>query len=49
MTPELAAALAAYAILFDGNPLDGTWSIGGPLPSGLLGPIVGEGQGETPL
>lgn len=45
MSPELAAALAAYAIALDGNVLEGVWSIGGPLPEGLLSPILGTGQG----
>lgn len=46
MAPTLAAALAAYAIIFDGDPVLGTWSIGGPPPadpltSGLLGGAQG--------
>lgn len=46
MSPELAAALAAYAIAIDGNVVEGVWSIGGPLPTDLLtGAILGTGQG----
>lgn len=44
--PDLGSFLAAYAVLTDGDPIAGTWSIGGPqqsdpLTSGLIGP----GQG----
>lgn len=46
MSPELAAALAAYAIAVDGNVAEGVWSIGGPLPQDLLtGGILGTGNG----
>ena len=46
MSPELAAALAAYAIAVDGNVVEGVWSIGGPLPTDLLtGSLLGTGQG----
>lgn len=46
MSPELAAALAAYAIALDGNVLEGVWSIGGPLPPDLLSDsLLGTGQG----
>ena len=46
MSPELAAALAAYAVAVDGNPLEGVWSIGGPLPPDLLDDaLLGTGQG----
>ena len=46
MEAELGAALAAYAIVIDGNILEGTWSIGGPLPSDpLTGGLLGTGQG----
>lgn len=46
MSPELAAALAAYAIALDGNVLEGVWSIGGPLPPDLLSDSnLGTGQG----
>ena len=45
MSPELAAVLAAYAIVIDGNVLEGVWSIGGPLPSDPLDGILGAGQG----
>ncbi len=47
MSPELSAFLAAYAIITNGSPLTGTWSIGGPPPSsgGLLGGLLGGSQG----
>lgn len=46
MSPELAAALAAYAVALDGNLIEGVWSIGGPLPEDLLtGALLGTGQG----
>ncbi|KAK5173879.1 uncharacterized protein LTR77_002560 [Saxophila tyrrhenica] len=49
MSTELSAFLAAYAIIMNGNPLDGTWSIGGPPPTGLLGGLtsglLGDSQG----
>lgn len=46
MAPELAAALAAYAVAIDGNPVEGVWSIGGPLPADeLTGDLLGDGQG----
>ena len=46
MSPELAAALAAYAIALDGNILEGVWSIGGPLPADpIVGGLLGTGQG----
>lgn len=46
MSPELAAALAAYAVALDGNILEGVWSIGGPLPEDpLTGALLGTGQG----
>jgi hypothetical protein len=46
MSPELAGFLAAYAIIMDGNPLQGTWSIGGPPPSlPIIGGLLGGGQG----
>lgn len=39
MAPEFGAFLAAVGIVFDGDPLALTWSIGGPYPGtlGLLG------------
>ena len=43
--PRVTAFLAAYAIAVDGNILDQTWSIGGPLPTIGLGGIIGNGQG----
>lgn len=46
MGPDLGAFLAAYAIVIDGDLLDGTWSIGGPQQSDpLLGGILRTGQG----
>ena len=46
MSPELAAALAAYAIAIDGNIVEGVWSIGGPLPADpIIGGLLGTGQG----
>ncbi|KAI9687160.1 MAG: hypothetical protein M1822_002571 [Bathelium mastoideum] len=46
MAPELAAALAAYAIAVDGNIVEGVWSIGGPLPADpIVSGLVGDGQG----
>jgi hypothetical protein len=48
MSPELAAALAAYAIAIDGNIVEGVWSIGGPLPADpipIIGGLLGNGQG----
>ncbi|KAK0521778.1 hypothetical protein OC834_006536, partial [Tilletia horrida] len=49
ISPELGGVLAAYAVVFTGNVLDGTWSIGGPFQSNGLGTITnllaGEPQG----
>ncbi|KAK0555646.1 hypothetical protein OC846_001611, partial [Tilletia horrida] len=49
ISPELGGALSAYAVVFTGNILDGTWSIGGPFQSKGLGAvtnlIAGEPQG----
>ncbi|KAJ5115843.1 hypothetical protein N7456_000191 [Penicillium angulare] len=42
---ELGAALAAYAVIIDGDLLGGTWSIGGPQQTDALGSILGNGQG----
>lgn len=42
---DLGAFLAAYAVVIDGDLLDGTWSIGGPQQSDSLVPILGNGQG----
>ena len=46
MTPDLSGFLAAFAIIFNGDPVLGTWSIGGPPPNdpftnGLLGQAQG--------
>ncbi|KAK4561539.1 hypothetical protein LTR86_004857 [Recurvomyces mirabilis] len=44
--PRISAALAAYAIAVTGNPVEGVWSIGGPLPTDeLAGDLLGDGQG----
>lgn len=46
MSAELSAFLAAYAIIMTGNPIAGTWSIGGPPPvDPLLGGLLGGSQG----
>lgn len=46
MSPELAAALAAYAVTLDGNIVEGVWSIGGPLPADpIVSGITGNGYG----
>jgi hypothetical protein len=46
MSPDLAGVLAAYAVIFDGDPVSGTWSIGGPPTSNpLTTSILGQGQG----
>ena len=45
MSAELAGFLAAYAIIEDGDPISGTWYIGGPPPAGLLGGLLGSPQG----
>ncbi|KAB9006561.1 hypothetical protein FH972_026915 [Carpinus fangiana] len=43
---EIAGALAAYAVALDGNIVEGTWSIGGPLPTdALTGDLLGHGNG----
>jgi hypothetical protein len=44
--PAACAVLAAYAVIFDGDPVLGTWSIGGPpssdpLTKGILGQARG--------
>ncbi|WPH01851.1 Hypothetical protein R9X50_00470500 [Acrodontium crateriforme] len=44
--PTLTTALAVYAVLITGNPLEGVWSIGGPLPTDpLTSALLGNGQG----
>lgn len=44
--PRICAVLAAYAIATEGNPIEGVWSIGGPLPSDYLtDELLGDGQG----
>lgn len=46
MPADLAGFLAAFAILTDGDPVEGTWSIGGPLPSDpVTKAVLGQGQG----
>jgi hypothetical protein len=43
---RITAVLAAYAVITEGNPLEGVWSIGGPLPTDeLTAPLLGTGQG----
>ncbi|CZT25349.1 related to oxidase [Ramularia collo-cygni] len=44
--PRVTTALAAYAIATGGNPVEGVWSIGGPLPTDeLSSPLLTPGQG----
>ncbi|EME38607.1 hypothetical protein DOTSEDRAFT_141021, partial [Dothistroma septosporum NZE10] len=44
--PVVTAALAAYAINTIGNPVEGVWSIGGPLPTDdLTGDVLTTGRG----
>lgn len=44
--PRISAVLAAFAVATEGNPVDGVWSIGGPLPKDeLTAPLLGTGQG----
>ena len=45
MSPDLAGFLAAYAIIFDGDPLAGTWSIGGPPPPTIGSALLGTPPG----
>ncbi|KAF2173462.1 hypothetical protein M409DRAFT_15744 [Zasmidium cellare ATCC 36951] len=46
MSVDLAGFLAAYGIIFDGDPVAGTWSIGGPLPTNQITKgLLGQGQG----
>jgi len=46
LTPEISAALAAYAVAITGNVAETVWSIGGPLPTdSLTGALLGTGQG----
>ncbi|PIB02567.1 Aromatic peroxygenase [Cercospora beticola] len=46
MGVDLAGFLAAYAVIVDGDPILGTWSIGGPQPSNLLTKsLLGKPQG----
>ena len=40
MSPDLSGFLAAYAVIFDGDPILGQWSIGGPMPN-VIGGVVG--------
>ncbi|KAL9931430.1 hypothetical protein V8E36_009716 [Tilletia maclaganii] len=46
ISPELGAALSAYAVVFTGNILDGKWSIGGPFQSSGLGSVTNLIAGE---
>jgi len=44
--PRISAVLAVYAIATGGNPVEGVWSIGGPLPTDeLTSPLLTPGQG----
>jgi len=45
MAADLAGALAAYAVVFDGDIGALTWSIGGPYQPSIIGQIAGNGQG----
>lgn len=46
MGPGLSGFLAAYAIIMNGDPVLGTWSIGGPPPSNALTTgLLGQPQG----
>lgn len=46
MSPDLAGFLAAYAVIFNGDPVAGTWSIGGPPPADpVSGILLGQAQG----
>lgn len=48
MSLDLAAFLAAFAVIFDGDPVAGTWSIGGPPPANLIsGGLLGQADGIT--
>ncbi|CAD6897710.1 unnamed protein product [Tilletia controversa] len=46
ISPELGAVLPAYAVVFTGNILDGTWSIGGRVQYELLGSVSNLLAGE---
>ncbi|KAL9931437.1 hypothetical protein V8E36_009723 [Tilletia maclaganii] len=46
ISPELGGFLSAYAVVFTGNILDGTWSIGGPFQSDGLGSVTNLIAGE---
>ena len=43
--PEFAAALAAFAVAFTGDPTTTRWSIGGPFSPGLLGGLLSDPKG----
>lgn len=46
MGPGLSGFLGAYAIIMNGDPILGTWSIGGPPPTNLLTKaLLGQSQG----
>ncbi|KAF7196120.1 Dothistromin biosynthesis peroxidase dotB [Pseudocercospora fuligena] len=46
MGPGLAGFLGAYAIIMNGDPVLGTWSIGGPPPgNALTSGLLGQAQG----
>lgn len=45
MGADLAAGLAVVAILLEGDPIAGTWSIGGPYPSKIVDALGEQPQG----
>lgn len=45
MSPDLAGFLAAYAVVFDGDVITQTWSIGGPPPYNSIGGLLTPPQG----
>jgi hypothetical protein len=45
MGADLAGALAAYAVIFDGDLGSQTWSIGGPYQPSIIGAIGGTPEG----
>lgn len=48
MSLDLAAFLSAFAVIFNGDPVAGTWSIGGPPPANLIsGGLLGQADGIT--
>lgn len=45
MGADIAAGLAVVAILLEGDPVAGTWSIGGPYPSKIVDALGEQPQG----